>query len=138
MTLQVQITFNNDGQGALKYGATQVSCLGKPGLGYATDSTIENIEGVQFQGNWKNAYKFEIWNSREFLDDNGKPFPMPWAVKLMGQLGIFIHEGPDNLADNGGPSQGCVHLAPPNAKNFYAWIADRTRIQITYPWNAIS
>ncbi|UQE03426.1 L,D-transpeptidase [Bradyrhizobium japonicum] len=52
----------------------------------------------------------------------------------MGQKGIFIHEGPNNLNDNGGESAGCIHLAPPDAENFYNWVTGRTRIQISYPW----
>lgn len=60
---------------------------------------------------------------------------MPWAVKIWGQKGIFIHEGPDTIARNDDePSKGCIHLASPNAKDFYDWITGNTRVQISYPW----
>jgi hypothetical protein len=137
-TLQVKIAFKNNGEGSLTYGAKTVPCLGKPGTMYPVDGIIENIEGVQYEGDWGHAYKFKIWRSREFPDENGNPFPMPWAVKLWGDKGIFVHEGPDNLNDNDGPSSGCVHLAKPNAENFYNWITGRTRIQVSYPWAALS
>jgi L,D-transpeptidase catalytic domain len=136
-TLQVKITFLKNGEGTLDYGGTKVKCLGKPGLQYPADSTIYNIEGIQNEGDYKNAYKFKLWISGEFIDPIDKqPYRMHWAVKLIGQLGIFFHQGPDSLVDNGNvPSQGCVHLAAPNARNFYDWITDKTRIQIAYPWN---
>lgn len=135
-TLQVKIAFKSSGEGTLTYGGTPVPCLGHPGTMYPVDSTIDNIEGVQYQGDYGSAFKFKVWMSNEFLDANGNPARMPWAVKLWGDKGIFIHEDPDNLKDNGGPSQGCVHLAKPNAQNFYNWITGRTRIQISYPWSA--
>jgi hypothetical protein len=135
-TLLVKIAFKGSGEGTLTYGTTLVSCLGKPGVLYPIDSTIENIEGVQYQGNYGAAYKFKLWMSNDFTDSEGNPYPMPWAVKLWGDRGIFIHEGADNLKDNGGPSSGCVHLAKPNAESFYRWITGRTRIQVSYPWAA--
>jgi hypothetical protein len=135
-TLQVKINFRDSGEGTLNYGGTIVPCLGKPNVAYPADSTIDNIEGVQGEGDYANAYKFKRWVSQEFQDDDGNPAIMLWAVKLIGSKGIFMHEGPDNVRDNGGPSQGCVHLVRPNAQNFYNWITRRTRIQITYPWRA--
>jgi hypothetical protein len=135
-TLQVQIAFKDSGEGTLTYGGTTVPCLGKPSVMYPVDSIIENIEGVQYQGDYGKAYKFKLWKSNDFQDDNGNPYPMPWAVKLWPDRGIFIHEGADNLKDNPGPSSGCVHLAAPNAQNFYNWITARTRIQVSYPWSA--
>jgi hypothetical protein len=135
-TLQVKITFSATGEGTLDYGGTKVKCLGKPGLQYPLDSTIYNIEGVQNEGDYKNAYKFKLWVSSEFNDPtDNQPYRMHWAVKLIGQKGIFVHEGGDTLAGNSNePSQGCVHLGPGNAEKFYNWITDKTRIQISYPW----
>lgn len=129
-TLQVKIEFSANGEGLLSYGNKKIACLGKPNLSYPPDLAVQNIEGVQYQGDYKNAYKFQMWISSEF--NNAE---MPWAVKIWGQKGIFIHEGPDTLADNGGPSQGCIHLRSPNAKDFYDWITGQTRIQISYPWS---
>lgn len=137
-TLQARIDFKKSGEGTLKYGTTTVPCLGKPGVAYPVDSIIENIEGIQYEGDYGNAYKFKIWRSKDFPDDNGNPFPMPWSVKLWGARGIFIHEGPDNLAENDGPSSGCVHLANPNAQRFYEWITGRTRMQVSYSWSVPS
>lgn len=130
LTLQVKVAFSANGEGTLTFGSRKVACLGNPSTEYPKDLTVQNIEGVQYQGDYANAYKFKIWISSEF--NNAK---MPWAVKIWGQRGIFIHEGADNIADNGGgPSAGCIHLAAPNAKDFYDWITGPTRIQVSYPW----
>lgn len=59
---------------------------------------------------------------------------MPFAILIMGARGIYVHEGADNLTDNGGPSAGCIHLAQGNAKTFYDWVSSPTRIVIAYPW----
>jgi hypothetical protein len=118
-TLQVQITFGNNAEGTLTFGSNSVKCLGQSTRQYPTDVTVEGVEGVD---------KYKLWHSTEFDVD------MPWAVKIWGQKGIFIHEGPNNLKDNGGESAGCIHLAPPDAEKCYNWITGRTRIQISYPW----
>src|SRR4051812_31575510 len=95
-TLQVKITFTNSGEGTLNYGGTTVACLGKPNVAYPADSTIDNIEGVQGEGDYGSAYKLKKWISQEFQDDKENPAVMLWAVKLIGSKGIFIHEGADN------------------------------------------
>ncbi|MEY9404569.1 L,D-transpeptidase [Bradyrhizobium japonicum] len=118
-TLQVQIKFGSNAEGTLTYGSNSVKCLGQSTRQYPADLTVEGVEGVD---------KYKLWHSTEFDAD------MPWAVKIWGQKGIFIHEGPNNLNDNGGESAGCIHLAPPDAENFYNWVTGRTRIQISYPW----
>jgi hypothetical protein len=91
-------------------------CLGQPGRQYPTDFTVTPTDKSP-----------EHW-SEEFQ------VLMKWCVLIWGQKGIYIHEGPDNLKDNGGPSAGCIHLGPGNAKRVYDWIDDRTRITISYPW----
>lgn len=119
-TLQVQIAFGANGEGTLAYGTKSAKCLGNVGRAYPTDLTIEGIEGVD---------KYPVWHSTEFDVD------MKWAVKIWGQKGIFIHEGPNNLNDNGGSdSAGCIHLGAPDAEVFYNWISGRCRMTISYPW----
>jgi len=118
-TLQVQIKFGSNAEGTLTYGSKSVSCLGQSTRQYPTDLTVEGVEGVD---------KYKVWHSSEFGVD------MPWAVKIWGQKGIFIHEGPNNLKDNDGESAGCIHLGSPDAEDFYNWVTGRTRIQISYPW----
>ena len=137
-TLVAKIDFRSNGEGTITFGQWKFPCLGNPILLYPADSTIDNIEGVQYQDDYKNAFKFKIWNSNEFESTPGVPFPMPWAVKLWGAKGIFIHEGVDNIRDYGGPSSGCVHLRSGNAKTFYDGITGRTRILVTYPWSALT
>jgi hypothetical protein len=117
--LQAKITFRANGEGTLKFGSTTVPCLGKPNLAYPVDLSVRGIEGTD---------KFLERRSEEF------GVMMPFAVLIWGQRGIFIHEGPDNLDDNGGPSQGCVHIATGSAKTFYDWVSGPTRIQISHPW----
>ena len=118
-TKRVTIEFNADGEGTLTFGGKSVKCLGAPGVKYPKDITVTGVEGVD---------KFPVWHSQEYGVD------MPWAVKIWGQRGIFIHEMPDNLKENGGPSAGCIHLSAKNAPRFYKWVDGRTRITISYPW----
>jgi hypothetical protein len=133
-TLQVRIAFQASGEGTLTYGGSSIPCLGKPGQAYPKDQIVENVEGVQYQGDYGNAFKFKRWISKEFVDPQGNPAVMLWSVKIDGTKGIFVHEDPDTIDTNGGPSQGCIHLASPNAEAFYNWITARVRITISYPW----
>lgn len=138
-TLQVSIELGANGEGTLSYGGTKVRCLGKPGQPYPSDLIVENIEGVQYEGDYGKAFKFKRWVSKEFQGPDGNPAIMLWSVKIDGSKGIFIHEDPDTIESNGGqPSQGCIHLADPNAKNFYNWITARTRVQISFPWGIMA
>jgi lipoprotein-anchoring transpeptidase ErfK/SrfK len=59
---------------------------------------------------------------------------MHFAILIMGDRGIYIHEGDDTIATNGGESAGCIHLAPGNAEAFWNWVSGPTRITIDYPW----
>lgn len=116
-TLQVKIAFKANAEGSLTYGGKTVPCLGNPTINYTEDLTVQGIVGTD---------KFVSKYSSEF------GVYMNWAVLIMGDRGIYIHEGPDNIADNDGVSAGCIHLA--DAKSFYDWVTGRTRIQISYPW----
>jgi hypothetical protein len=131
----VKIAFKSNGEGTLTFGGRKVPCLGEPGERYPKDLTVKNIEGEKGKGDWGHADKFRLWISGEgFVSGTNQPYPMYWSVKLVGDKGIFVHQGPDNLRDNGRPSGGCIHLAPPNAEDFYNWITGPTRILISYPW----
>lgn len=121
------ITFKENGEGTLKFGNKTVRCLGEPGTMYPEKHTVNSIVGKQWD---EKADKYKVWNSVRY-----RPAVMRWSVRLVKADGIFIHEGPDNLKDNGGePSAGCIHVAAPNAKNFYDWIDRPTVIRISYPW----
>lgn len=118
-TLRASIAFQASGEGTLTFDGNSFPCLGKPGLAYPVDLTVRGIVGTD---------KFLSRYSSEF------GVQMPFAVLIWGARGIFIHEGPDNLKDNDGPSQGCIHLAPGHAQTFYDWVSGPTRILITRPW----
>jgi hypothetical protein len=118
-TKQVQIRFGANGEGVLEYAGKSVPCLGSSRIDYVKDLTVTGQIGVD---------KFREKYSNEF------EVMMHYAILVMGSRGIYIHEGADTLADNGGESAGCIHLSEKNAKPFYDWVDGRTRIQISYPW----
>jgi hypothetical protein len=115
-TLRVDIRFQANGEGTLIYAGNACACLGKPGLPYPQDLTV-NVED-KYRRRYSN--EFNAW--------------MDFAVLIWGQRGIFIHEGAVTLASNGGETAGCIHLASPQAEAFFNWVATRTRIVISYPW----
>lgn len=116
-TLQARIDFRADGEGSMTYGGRTVPCLGNPELAYTKDLTVQGIVGTdKFEKKYSKEY--DVW--------------MNWAVLIMGNRGIYVHEGADNLSDNGGATAGCIHLK--DAKDFYNWVTGRTRILISYPW----
>lgn len=116
---RVSISFSPNGEGWLTYGNIRRPCLGRPDFRYARDLTVQGTIGTdKFRRKFSN--EFQVW--------------MDFAVLIMGQRGVYIHEGPDNIADNGGPSAGCIHLSSPNAEAFYQWIDEPTRILIDFPW----
>ena len=116
MAQRASIQFRANAEGTLTYDGKSVPCLGKPALKYPTDLTVQTSD--KYERKFSN--EFQVW--------------MNWAVLIWGQRGIYIHEGPATLDTNGGPSAGCIHLAPPTAKEFYDWITGPTRITIAYPW----
>jgi hypothetical protein len=117
MTKLIEITFNATGEGQMACrGLGTYPCLGQPGRQYPTDLTVTPAD-----------------KSTEHWSDEFQVM-MRWCILIWGQRGIYIHEGPDNLQDNGGPSAGCIHLAPGNARRVYDWLDERTRITIAYPW----
>lgn len=115
-TLRASITFQANAEGKLQFNGVERPCLGKSGLSYPTDLTV-NV-GDKYRRRYSN--EFGVW--------------MDYAVLIWGQRGIFIHEGPATLASNQGESAGCIHLDSPHAQEFFNWITGRTRITIQYPW----
>lgn len=118
--LQARIAFTKNGEGSLSFGSTTTPCLGNPTVMYSKDLTVQGQVGVdKFPRKFSN--EFNVW--------------MDYAILIMGQRGIYIHEGAATLETNGGrPSAGCIHVAPPDAKVFYDWVSGPTRILISYPW----
>lgn len=118
-TKNVSISFEPNGEGTLSFGRRTVACLGSPQVSYVKDLTVKGEMDVD---------KFRTKFSNEYQVD------MDFAILIIGQRGIYIHEGPDTIAENGGVSAGCIHLGPGNAKAFWDWVDGPTRIQISYPW----
>lgn len=122
----IRITYRDDGTGTLtcvgRAGQSEFPCGAQAGRKYPKDVTLQAKEGVQ--GQCADCDKFRLWRSAEF--NNAE---MPWAIKIWGQVGIFIHEWP-TLAG----SSGCVHLLPGDAQAVYEWVDGRTRVLTTYPW----
>jgi hypothetical protein len=115
------ITFKANGQGTLTYGEKSVPCSGMPGINYPKKHVVNAIEGKQWD---EKADKYRLWRSARYGGVR-----MPWSVRLMKADGIFIHQFPVDVE-----SHGCIHLDPPNAKDFYDWIDVPTQIRISYPW----
>jgi len=116
---RAEVSFRANGEGTVAYDGRVAPCLGLPGLRYAQDLTVTGTVGVD---------KFESKYSSEF------GVQMAWAVLLMGARGIYMHEGPADLVANAGPTAGCIHLEPTDARTFYDWVTGPTRILISYPW----
>lgn len=109
-----KINLKPDGTGTLSYANKTVPCLGKAGYSYKLDITNQGTEGSE---------KFKEKFSNEFQ------VTMYWAVLIDGERGVYIHEGATT-----GTSAGCIHLAVPEAKKFYDWVDQPTRITISVPW----
>jgi len=115
-TQVAQIAFGANGEGTITFNGVTRPCLGKTGLAYPRDLTINTSD--KYRRRFSN--EFQVW--------------MDFAVLIWGQRGIFIHQGASTLATNGGETAGCIHIASPHAEEFYNWITGRTRITIAYPW----
>jgi len=114
---RIIISLNANGEGTLEcVGLGTYQCLGNPSMDYPDDVTVTGVVGTD---------KFQERFSEEFQ------VTMKWAVLLGWQRGLFIHEGADSIAENGGVSAGCIHLAEPNAKTVYDWVDGKTRITTT-------
>ncbi|MGC2236677.1 MAG: L,D-transpeptidase [Pyrinomonadaceae bacterium] len=120
---RINIRFSANGEGTLEcVGLGTFRILGDPSKRYPTDITVDPTAP-------KSSIKERVHRSKEYNVD------MPYAVKIWGQLGIYIHEFPDNLQENGGsPSKGCIHVGKGNAEQVYNYVVTRTRIRIKYPW----
>jgi hypothetical protein len=116
MTQRVKIALGVKGDGTLEcVGFRTFPCQGLPGTAYLKDITVHAKD------------KERVHHSQEFNCD------MPFAILILPARGIFIHEWAYCSSEDG-PSQGCIHVCPPNAEAVFNWIEDPTRITIEYPW----
>ena len=92
----------------------QYRCLGKPGFPYIKDITINT--------NSKQRYHKSI----EFGG-----YLMEYCLLIHGGRGVYIHAGDNNIADNNGPSAGCIHLEINDARRVYNWVDGSVRILTT-------
>jgi len=111
VTGKINISFRPNGEGTLEcVGLGTYHVLGQPGRMYPKDITVTEAD------------KERVHHSKEFNVD------MPFAIKIWGQKGIYIHEYPMVL------SSGCIHVSTTDAPIVYKYVAARTLIKITYPW----
>ncbi len=111
MVKTMKIELGANGLGTLSIGGKTFSCGGKAGMKYPSDLTIDPaVPGT----------KQELHLSREF--GNAR---MPWAILIVGQRGIDIHEWPCL-----GNSSGCIHLLKGDAKEVYDAFSEKTRVLI--------
>ena len=107
------MTFDNNGNGTLKYNSNSVKCRGMPNFDYTKDITLKSSD----------CYLSKL--SKEYN------VTMHYAVgPIQWKKGACIHSG--SLSN----SVGCVHLEDSDAKDFYEYVKGRssTRITISYPW----
>ena len=105
---RMKIDFRENGEGTLEcVGAKSFRCLGKPGLQYPEDSTIDPA---------KRDTKVRQYYSKRYScppnDNEQGQCSMPYALLLWGRYGIYIHEWPNpaTISGNNGPTHGCIHL----------------------------
>lgn len=128
---RIHIKFNNLGEGKMDcQGYREFNCLGRKGLKYPTDMTIDPAnKGVKVNPYFSQQYECNY---------NGAMLPcrMNYSILLWGQRGIFIHEWPNpaTFNGNGGPTGGCIHLEIGDAKRVYNWVNQKTRVTLDYPW----
>ena len=117
MTRQISIVLRSDGEGTLSAeDLGEFRCLGNFDTLYPAKVINGGNEGEE---------KFpELYSN--VLDSN-----IEHAVLLGWEYGLFIHAGPDNLKDNGGPTQGNIQLAPEHAKQLYDWIDGEVQISVS-------
>ncbi len=134
MIKRIHIKFNGLGEGQLECrGYSSFRCLGKRGLKYPPDLTINPLLP---------NVKRHPYFSQEYVCDNpaigefGVPCRMNYSILIWGQRGIYIHEWPNpaTYIGNGGPTSGCIHVEVGDAKKIYDWVDTTTRIIMVYPW----
>ena len=113
MTEIMRINFNDNGTtcyGTLTYKGKSYSCLGKPGYPYPGDSTI-NVSDKD-HNHYSKEFKVEL----------------PYAIKLDGTRGIYIHEDVTSPHGNlaAGRTHGCINLPRGEAKQLYDALQGRT------------
>lgn len=119
MSKLIKITFKENGEGVIEFDGKKYDCLGQKGRIYPEDLTVYPKD--KKLKHW--SKEFKVW--------------LHYAILIWGQKGIYIHQGPDNIADNGNlDSAGCIHVAEPQVIELYNWLDERTRVLISYPWGA--
>lgn len=118
----IKIIFQPNGEGTMECVGLgeRFRVLGQPRRRYPKDITVDPITDPSIKSQRYLSKEYGVW--------------MPWAIRIWGQFGIYIHQFPDNLRANGGPSSGCIHVGELNAKKVFDYVAARTRITIAYPW----
>lgn len=134
MAKRINIVFDKLGQGSLEcVGFNTFRCLGKKGLRYPRDLTID----PEKKGAKKHPYfSQEYVCNYPGIGEVRVPCRMNYSVLIWGQRGIYIHEWPGKAtyAANGGPTAGCIHVEQGDAKEIYDWVDDKTRVVIDYDW----
>jgi lipoprotein-anchoring transpeptidase ErfK/SrfK len=106
--------------GVLHFNGNSYPCLGKFGFPYPADITI----GVKDKGTGPNGSVF----STEFQCH------LPWAVLLIGQRGVYLHEDVSGGDLSRSGTAGCINLLRADAIAVYAGITTKVRVLIKTPW----
>jgi lipoprotein-anchoring transpeptidase ErfK/SrfK len=117
--LRISINLAANAEGTLSYDGKSLPCLGKKGMTYPKDVINSGEDAKEkFKSRYSSEYRVQ----------------MEWAILLGWERGLFIHEGPATLKENGGESAGCIHIAKPDAEKLWRWVTGPTRITLTAPW----
>ena len=86
------------------------------GFPYAADSTIGTAD--KDHNHWSKEFECKL----------------PYAIKLDGTSGVYIHEDVTSGDLSHGNTHGCINLEADDAKWLYNWVQGRTRVLIRRPW----
>lgn len=106
--------------GVLTFNGVSAPCLGKYGFPYPADNTI----GVKCKGQGHNGSV----HSKEFNCD------LPWAVLLIGQRGVYLHEDVTSGDLSHGNTHGCINLLAADAQSVYKAITGNVRVLTKTSW----
>lgn len=128
-TKRISVKFRANAEGTLNcFGGGTYPCLGKVGMRYPRDLTVLPTQ----------KWKLKLSQEYGVNGPNGlEPAPMPYAILIWGQRGVYIHSWPGapTVRGNGNSdTSGCIHLSTIDAPKVYAFVSERTRITISYPW----
>jgi hypothetical protein len=112
------ITFNALGEGSLVcQGYDTFRCLGKKGLGYPKEVTLDPSK----PGTKQNPH-YSVRYSCPPNDNAAGQCTMRFSILIWPRYGVYIHEwpAPATYTGNGGSTHGCIHLDPGKAALVYA------------------